>query len=70
VEIDDKLEYEVSAILDSRKVRKQLKYLVEWVGYEGITEYHTWEPPENLKHAAEYIRDFHHRYPHKPKPTA
>ena len=67
VEIDETLEYEVSAILDSRKHRNQLQYLVEWAGYEGTPEHHTWEPLANVKHAMDYVRDFHRRYPRKPK---
>jgi hypothetical protein len=68
VEVDEDLEFEVSAILDSRVRRKRLEYLVEWAGYEGTPEHHTWEPADNVANAAEYIRDFHRRYPHKPKP--
>jgi hypothetical protein len=68
IEIDDHLEYEVSAILDSRRHRNQLQYLVEWAGFEGTPEHQTWEPASNLENAAEYIRDFHRRYPLKPKP--
>src|SRR5271154_651182 len=67
VEIDETLEYEVSAILDSRKHRNQLQYLVEWAGYEGTLEHHTWEPLANVKHAMDYVCDFHRRYPRKPK---
>jgi hypothetical protein len=68
IEIDKQAKYEVSAILDSRKERKKLQYLVEWVGYEETPEHRTWEPAENLAHATDYVRDFHHRYPAKPKP--
>jgi hypothetical protein len=68
VEIDEELEYEVSAILDSRKHRNRLQYLVEWAGYEGTPDHHTWEPMSNLQNAAEYIQDFHRRYPNKPGP--
>ena len=68
VEIDEDLEYEVSAILDSRKRRNRLEYLVEWIGYENTPEHRTWEPADNVANASDYIRDFHRRYPHKPKP--
>jgi RNase H-like domain found in reverse transcriptase/Reverse transcriptase (RNA-dependent DNA polymerase)/Integrase zinc binding domain/Integrase core domain/Chromo (CHRromatin Organisation MOdifier) domain len=66
VEVDDEPEYEISAVLDSRMRRKKLEYLVEWIGYEDTPEHRTWQPAENLEHAADYVRDFHHRYPHKP----
>jgi hypothetical protein len=68
VEVDEALEYEVSAILDSRKHRNRLQYLVEWAGYEGTPDHHTWEPATNLRNAKEYIQDFHRRYPNKPGP--
>jgi hypothetical protein len=68
IEIDDHEEYEVSAILDSRMFRKSLQYLVEWVGYEDSPEHQTWEPAKNLENSMDYVRDFHRRYPNKPKP--
>jgi hypothetical protein len=68
IEIDEDLEFEVSAILDSRKRRNRLEYLVEWAGYENTPEHRTWEPAANVANASDYLRDFHRRYPHKPKP--
>jgi hypothetical protein len=41
--------------------------LVEWVGYEGTEEERTWEPVSNLANATGHIRDFHKRYPSKPR---
>ena len=66
VEIDNEIEYEVSAILDSRKRYNRIQYLVEWAGYEGTPDHRTWEPAENIAHAIEFVNDFHQRYPHKP----
>ena len=43
--VDDNVEFEVEEILDSKLVRKTLKYLVRWVGYDELT----WEPAELLK---------------------
>ena len=57
-------EYEVEKILDSKLVRKKLYYLVLWKGYP-ISEA-TWEPLDHLSNAAQAVRDFHLRYPHKP----
>ena len=35
--IDDNIEFEVGEILDSKFIRKTLKYLVRWVGYDELT---------------------------------
>ncbi|KAG0158396.1 hypothetical protein PDIDSM_5910 [Penicillium digitatum] len=61
-------EREVEDILDSRWERRgrggpRLKYTVKWIGYDEPTE----EPVEYLDHAREIIRNFHRRYPHKPR---
>ena len=48
--------YEVESILDSRKIRGKLKYLVHWKGYGH--EENTWEPISNLKDAKEALADF------------
>ena len=68
VEVEGEEEYEVSAVLDSQKIRNKIEYLVEWIGYEESPDHRTWEPVENLVHAKEFVRDFHRRYPDKPKP--
>ncbi|KAG0160327.1 hypothetical protein PDIDSM_7854 [Penicillium digitatum] len=41
----------------------RLKYTVKWIGYDEPTE----EPAEYLDHAREIVRNFHRRYPHKPR---
>ena len=51
---EDNNEWEVEEILDSKLVRKTLKYLVRWVGYDELI----WEPADLLKNS----------YPKKPKP--
>jgi hypothetical protein len=65
IDIDGELEFEVEAVLDSRMVRGRLKYLVAWKGYEE----HTWEADTNLEHAPELVKEFHDRYPHRPRPS-
>lgn len=57
-------EYEVSRILDSRLVRRNVRYLVEWKGYNKSES--TWEPRENLAHCEKLLQEFHERYPSKP----
>ncbi len=60
IEVDGKLEYEVSRIVDSRlnKRRKRIEYLVEWTGYEGTPGGTTWEPEDNLQQSQEAILDY------------
>jgi hypothetical protein len=66
VEIDGDSEYEVSAILDSRRRRRRLEYYVQWRGYENTAESATWEPADNLSNSPELIAAFHTAYPNKP----
>lgn len=53
--IDNEEEFEVEAILDCRKRRNQIQYLIKWRGYGP--EDNSWEPEANL-HAEELLRDF------------
>jgi hypothetical protein len=72
VEIDGELEYEIAEILDTKPDRRRthkIVYLVRWVGYEGTDEETSWLSTEELAHAQELVRDFHNRYPNKPKPV-
>ena len=65
VEIDDIEKFEVDEILDSRILRGRLENLVHWQGY-NVSE-RTWEPARNLIHASIKVREFHQRYPTRPK---
>ena len=65
IEVDGEEEYEVDRILDSRRYRNQLQYLVRWKGYgEGKD---SWEPAKNLDNAPEAVADFHRRNPSAPR---
>ena len=66
--VEDKEEYEVEAILDSRKKGRYIEYLVKWKGYSE-TEI-SWKPRGNVQHADEEVETFHKKYPNKPKPTS
>jgi hypothetical protein len=49
-------EYEVERILDKRRRRGKVEYLVKWTVYELYDA--TWEPVENLKNATEAVSDY------------
>jgi hypothetical protein len=68
VEVDGQTEYEISAILDSRRRRGQLQYYVQWKGYDGTSESASWEPQGNLQNAPDLVNTFHRSYPRKPGP--
>ena len=72
VEIEDHLEYELEAILDSKIDHRfkscPLLYFVKWLGYEGTNQEKTWIPGIDLEHAQELVQDFHRAYPDKPGP--
>src|SRR6201999_4165283 len=65
IELDGHTEYEVVSILDSKRLRGKLHYLVRWAGYETTAESETWEPVENLQNAEELTSQFHAKYPKK-----
>ncbi|KAE8205032.1 hypothetical protein CF327_g7674, partial [Tilletia walkeri] len=57
--INDQPEYEVEAILSKRTYRRQLQYLVKWVGYPLYDA--TWESVGNLTNSQRLIQDFEDR---------
>src|SRR6202030_1151265 len=65
--VDDEPHYEVEAILDSKRKRKKLFYLVSWKGYP--CEHNSWEPFTNLEGSEELVADFHRQHPNKASPT-
>ena len=56
VEIEGVEEWEVEKILNKKKIRGVVKYLVRWKGFTA--EGDTWERKENLKNAEELIKEF------------
>jgi transposase InsO family protein len=63
VMVEGEEEWEVEEILDSRRIRGRLQYLVKWRGFTDPT----WEPEENLTEV-EAVDTYHERYPARPAP--
>ena len=62
------IEYDVEAILDSRRGRSGVVYRTRWLGF--TVEEDTWEPLENLRGSVEtenLVREFNRRNPNKPR---
>ena len=69
LQVDEEEVYEVARIVDSRLYgrRKELQYLVEWLGYENTPEATTWEPRRHIR--TQQLKDeFHLANPDKPGP--
>lgn len=67
VVVDGENEWEVEKILGVRVVRRQLRYKVQWVGFDTDPDEYL---PEDLMHAPIALRQFHDEYPNKPGPPA
>ena len=56
VKVEGVKEWEVEKILNKKKMRGVMKYLIWWKGFTA--EGDTWERKENLKNAEELIEEF------------
>jgi len=56
VEVEGVEEWEVEKILNKKKIRGVVKYLIQWKGFTA--EGDTWERRENLKNVEELIEEF------------
>jgi len=56
IEVEGVEEWEVEKILNKKKIRGVVKYLIQWKGF--TVEGDTWERRENLKNAEELIEEF------------
>lgn len=63
--IDKELHYEVQEILNSRRWRRKLQYLVKWVGYPALDN--SWENASDCAGAPEAIANYHQDHPNAPR---
>ena len=63
IDEDDTPVYEVESILDARRRRNQLQYLVKWVGWDEPT----WQHENDVDNAPQAIQDFYAQHPHTPR---
>lgn len=63
---EEEEEYEVEEVLNSRRQRKQLQYLIQWEGYRPDSN--SWERAYDVRNAPEKVEEFHRQYPHVPRP--
>ena len=56
IKVEGVEEWEVEKILNKKKIRGVVKYLIQWKGFTA--EGNTWERRENLKNAEELIEEF------------
>ena len=72
IEVDGKLEFEISEILDSKvdcqQRACQLLYLVQWSSYKGTDKETSWLLATELGNTSELVKNFHSWYPAKPRP--
>ena len=59
IKVEGMKEWEVEKILNKKKIRGVVKYLIQWKGF--MAEGDTWERRENLKNAEELIKEFKQR---------
>jgi len=62
--VEGEEEWEVEEILDSRRTRGRLQYLVKWRGFTDPT----WEPEGNLVEV-EAVDIYHGCHPERPAPV-
>ncbi|MBW0491574.1 hypothetical protein O181_031289 [Austropuccinia psidii MF-1] len=66
--VEEKEEWGVSQVLDSKLKRGKLWYFVEWKGFSEDPEITTWEQVSNLTNSPDLLKNFHSLYPEKPGP--
>jgi hypothetical protein len=68
VVVDNEEEFEVEDILDSKRLRRCLFYLIKWKGFPASET--SWEPASNVTNCPDLVQRFHSRYPDKPNASS
>ena len=63
--VEGEEEWEVEEILDSRRHRGRLQYLVRWKGYD--VSHNSWESAGNVANAKKLVDTFHRKRPNAPR---
>jgi len=58
-------EWEVEEVLDKRRIKDTIHYLVKWAGWPS--EYNSYEPAAHLAKALQAVAAFEHKLKHKQK---
>jgi hypothetical protein len=58
--VEGEKEYEVEDVINSRRHKGKLQYLVKWKGYTA--KHNTWEPKENLGNAKSKVKEFDRKH--------
>ncbi|XP_011270565.1 hypothetical protein CAOG_08903 [Capsaspora owczarzaki ATCC 30864] len=66
--VDGEILYRVSDILDVERRGEDFFYLCRWEGFSPSDT--TWEPLSQSSNLLVLVRDFHRKFPRKPKPAA
>ncbi len=64
--VNDKDEWEIDDILNSRRYRRRLQYRVKWNGYDNDLNWYNADDDEFMN-AQKIVDDFHIRYSNKPR---
>ncbi|MBW0579703.1 hypothetical protein O181_119418 [Austropuccinia psidii MF-1] len=69
VSVEEKEEWEVAQVLDSKLKGAKLWYLVEWKGFSEDPERTSWEPASSLNNSPDLVKGLHSLYLGKPGPN-
>lgn len=61
IKIQNEDEYKVNEVLNKRRIRGKIEYLVSGKGY--ASNHDLWEPEKNLMNAQDVVKEFNDKYP-------